>query len=196
MEPIGDERCKGLWMDEAEAVDRAKAGDIDAYEWLVREYSAAAVRLATAVCGSAVDAEDVAQEAFLKAFYALNRFRANDALRPWLLRIVANEAKNQRRSAGRRTALVARTANLGAASIPSPEELVVADGDARAVLTALASLGERDRVVISYRYFAGLSELEMAAALGCRPGTVKSRLARALGRLRPALAQIGVGADD
>ena len=183
-------------MDEAEAVNRAKAGDVDAYAWLVRQHSVAAVRLATAVCGSPADAEDATQEAFLKAFHALDRFRAGGALRPWLLRIVANEAKNQRRSASRRTALTARAAVVGAQPGPSPEELVVADGDARGVLAALASLREGDRLVIGYRYFAGLSELEMAAALGCRPGTVKSRLARALARLRPAVAAIGIGVAD
>jgi RNA polymerase sigma factor (sigma-70 family) len=75
---------------------------------------------------------------------------------------------------------------------PSPEDVVVAETDAAAVLAAVASLGERDRMVIAYRYFAGLSEHEMAEALGCRPGTVKSRLARALARLRPLLARRGV----
>jgi RNA polymerase sigma factor (sigma-70 family) len=183
-------------MDEAEAVVRAKAGDLDAYEWLVRQHSAAALRLATAVCGSSADAEDAAQEAFLKAFKALDRFRADGAVRPWLLRIVANEAKNARRSAGRRSALSARAAGLGEHPSPSPEEWVVAEDSARAVVAALASLGDRDRLVIGYRYFAGMSELEMAEALGCRPGTVKSRLARALARLRPALLATGAGVAD
>jgi RNA polymerase sigma factor (sigma-70 family) len=196
MEPVGAERCKGERMDEAEAVDRAKAGDIDAYEWLVRRHSAVAVRLATAVSGSVADAEDATQEAFLKAFHAIGTFRSGESLRPWLLRIVANEAKNQRRSAWRRTALVARATAGGGPSVPSPEDCAVADGDARVVLAALASLAERDRLVIGYRYFGGLSELEMAEALGCRPGTVKSRLARALARLRPAVAAAGGGVAD
>jgi RNA polymerase sigma factor (sigma-70 family) len=184
-------------MDEAQAVELAKAGDLDAYEWLVRQHSAAAVRLASAVCGSAGDAEDAAQEAFVKMFYALDTFRPDAALRPWLLRIVANEAKNQHRSGRRRAALVTRSVGLRVAPVPSPEEVVVAEGEADAVLAAVASLGERDRLVIAYRYFAGLSEREMAEALVCRPGTVKSRLARALARLRPALAERGVTfADD
>jgi len=89
-------------VDDAELVDRAKGGDVGAYEELVRRHSAAAVRLAHAICGSAADAEDAAQEAFVKAYGALPRFRAEAPLRPWLFRIVANEAKNRRRSAGRR----------------------------------------------------------------------------------------------
>jgi RNA polymerase sigma factor (sigma-70 family) len=179
-------------MDDAQAVGLARAGDVDAYAWLVRRHSAAAVRVAAAVCGSATDAEDAAQEAFVKMFYALDRFRPDAPLRPWLLRIVANEARNQQRSGRRRTALAARGASSGALPAPSAEEFVIAGADADAVLAAVASLGERDRLVIAYRYFGGLSEREMADALGCRQGTVKSRLARALERLRPALADRGV----
>jgi RNA polymerase sigma-70 factor (ECF subfamily) len=183
-------------MDEAEAVDRAKAGDVNAYEWLVRQHSASAIRLAASICGSAADAEDATQEAFLKAFKALDRFRSDGAIRPWLLRIVANEAKNVRRAGTRRTALVGRAGAVGAQPPLSPEEYVVADESSKAVLHALACLGERDRLVIGYRYFGELSEFEMAQALGCRPGTVKSRLARAVARLRPALASIAAGDWD
>jgi RNA polymerase sigma-70 factor (ECF subfamily) len=179
-------------MDEAEAIDRAKAGDVDAYEWIVRQHFAPAVRVAAAVCGSAADAEDAAQEAFLKMFRTLDRFRPGSPLRPWLLRIVANEAKNQRRSATRRSELALRASRLVVTGAPSTEASVVATQTTDAVLVAIGALDHRDRAVIAYRYFAGLSELEMAAALGCRPGTVKSRLARALARLRPALAAQGV----
>jgi RNA polymerase sigma-70 factor (ECF subfamily) len=179
-------------MDEPEAVGLARAGDVNAYAWIVRRYSAAAVRVAAAVCGSTADAEDAAQEAFVKVFSALDRFRPDAPLRPWLMRIVANEAKNQHRSASRRAALAVRGASREGAPVPSAEEFVVAGADADAVLAAVASLGERDRVVIAYRYFGGLSEREIAEALGCRQGTVKSRLSRALARLRPALAERGV----
>jgi RNA polymerase sigma factor (sigma-70 family) len=183
-------------MDDAQAVGLAQAGDVDAYAWLVRRHSAAAVRLAAAVCGSTADAEDAAQEAFVKMFYALDRFRAGSPLRPWLMRIVANEARNQQRSGRRRAALATRSASTAAPPAPAAEESVIAEADADAVLAALASLRARDRDVIAYRYFAGLSEREMADALGCRQGTVKSRLARALERLRPVLAQRGVTIAD
>jgi RNA polymerase sigma-70 factor (ECF subfamily) len=183
-------------MDEAMAVGLARAGDVDALAWLVRRYSAAAVRLAAAVCGSSADAEDAAQEAFVKMFYALDRFRPGAPLRPWLMRIVANEARNQQRSGRRRAALATRGASSAAPPAPAAEDFVIAAAEADAVLAALATLGERDRLVIGYRYFGGLSEGEMADALGCRQGTVKSRLARALDRLRPVLAQRGVTISD
>jgi RNA polymerase sigma-70 factor (ECF subfamily) len=183
-------------MDEAKAVGLARAGDVDAFAWLVRRHSAAAVRLAAAVCGSSADAEDAAQEAFVKIFYALDRFRPGAPLRPWLMRIVANEARNQHRSGRRRAALAMRGASTTAPPSPAAEDLAVAAAEADAVLAALATLGARDRLVIGYRYFGGLSEREMADALGCRQGTVKSRLARALDRLRPVLAQRGVTISD
>src|SRR5438046_8705500 len=81
---------------------RAQRGDAAAYEEIVQRYQQIAFRTAYVVTGSAADAEDAAQEAFVKAFRALDRFRAGAALRPWLLRIVANEARNRVRSSGRR----------------------------------------------------------------------------------------------
>jgi len=129
----------------------------------------------------------------VKAFYALNRFRAGAPFRPWVLQIVANEARNRRRSAGRRTALLMRTAAEAPSgeAAPSPEATVISDEEQRALLTAVNTLKEEDRLVISCRYFLELSEEETAAALGWRRGTVKSRLSRALDRLR---AQMGEAA--
>jgi RNA polymerase sigma factor (sigma-70 family) len=144
------------------------------------------------VVRQAGEAEDAVQEAFVKAYYALPRFRAGAPFRPWLLRIVANEARNRRRSIGRREALVLRAAAAepgGAA--PSPEAAVLAHGDAEALVRALGQLREPDRIVIAYRYLFDLSETEMADALGVRPGTVKSRLSRALARLRSEIEASG-----
>ena len=87
---------------EEELVERAKRGDDDAYEELVRAYQGIAFRTAYLVAGNAADAEDAAQEGFVKAHRALGRFRRGAPFRPWLLQIVANEARNRRRSAGRR----------------------------------------------------------------------------------------------
>ena len=95
-----------------------------AYEELVRRYRDVAVRTATIV-GGADDAEDAAQEAFVKAYAALGRFRAGSPFRPWLLRIVANEARNRRRSAGRRASLAVRAAKR---SVLAAADLGLTDG--------------------------------------------------------------------
>jgi RNA polymerase sigma factor (sigma-70 family) len=143
------------------------------------------VRIAALMCGAA-DAPDVTQEAFVKAWRALDRFRPGAPFRPWLLAIVANEARNARRSAGRRAALATRATD-GADTTASTEEVVLTADDRTRLLRALEQLAPIDRDVISCRYLSDLSERETAAVLGCRPGTVKSRLSRALERLRALL---------
>lgn len=168
---------------------RAKQGDTSAFGELVQRHQQAARRVAYTVGGS--DADDVVQEAFVKAYRNLHRFDHDRPFRPWVLRIVANEAGNARRSAGRRTNLALRTTVTVStdAAVASPEDVVVGEERRRVLADAVASLPEPDRLVIAYRWFAGLSEAEMAAALRCRPGTVKSRLSRAHERLRAALPQ-------
>ena len=143
------------------------------------------MRIAALMCGPA-DAPDVTQEAFVKAWRALGRFRPGAPFRPWLLAIVANEARNARRSAGRRAALAARSTDP-VDTTSSTEELVLTAAERDRLLRALEQLAPIDRDVISCRYLADLSERETAAVLGCRPGTVKSRLSRALERLRVLL---------
>ncbi|TAK00823.1 MAG: sigma-70 family RNA polymerase sigma factor [Chloroflexota bacterium] len=162
-----------------------------AYEELVRRYQDVAVRTAH-VIAPAADADDAAQEAFVKAWIALPRFRVGAPFRPWLLRIVANEARNRRRSAGRREGLAVR-ATIDRPSddaAPSPEAAALA-GERRASLVgAVNRLRDEDREVIAARYFLELSEAETAEVLGIPRGTVKSRLSRALGRLRAELDEV------
>ena len=132
----------------------------------------------------------------MKAWYALPRFRAGSPFRPWLLAIVANEARNRRRSAaGARPWRCGspRTAPRGTRPRP-PRRRRWPASSGPLLLAASARLREDDRQVIACRYFLELSEAEMAAALGCRPGTVKSRLSRALDRLRAVLAEQGTAA--
>ncbi|MEA2623280.1 MAG: hypothetical protein QOH61_2190 [Chloroflexota bacterium] len=162
---------------------------MDAYGQLVLRYQDVAVRTAYVVARDASEAEDAAQEAFVKAYRALDSFRAGSPFRPWLLRIVANEARNRRRSAGRRLNLAIRVAEDRPSSdaAPSVEAAVLAREASVGLAAAVAALGEDDRLVISYRYFFELSETEMADALGIPRGTVKSRLSRAMARLRTSL---------
>jgi len=182
---------RGAWLwrpslEDTDLIARACQGDVEAYEPLVVRYQDVAFRAAYLILRDAAEAEEATQDAFVKAYGALPRFRPEAAFRPWLLRIVTNEARNRRKSASRRASLSLRAADVAAAtqSAPSPEGQVLAAEDRRLVLRALDALREEDRLVIAYRYFLDLTEAETAEALGCPRGTVKSRLSRALGRLR------------
>lgn len=166
-------------------VARARRGHPRAYDELVQRYTEMAFRTAYVVTGSAADAEEAAQDAFVKAHRALPGFRPGAPFRPWLLRIVGNEARNRRRSAGRRAALELRAAAAGPdAPAASPEALAEAAEDRRALLRALEALPDDQRLVVTCRYLLQLSVEETSAALEVPAGTVKSRLARALDRLR------------
>jgi RNA polymerase sigma factor (sigma-70 family) len=165
----------------------------------VRRYQDVAVRTAYLVCPEA-DADDAVQEAFLKAFAALSRFRDGAPLRPWLLRIVANEARNRRRAAGRRQGLALRAAAASGdepfgATVPGPEGAVMAAETRAELLAAISSLRDDDREILGARFLLDLSEAETAETLGVPKGTVKSRTSRALGRLREALVAAGGGSD-
>ncbi len=180
---------EGRPTQDAELIGLAKDGDVPAYGELVDRYRDLAFRTAYLITRSAADAEDAAQDAFVKAYYALERFRAGKSFRPWILRIVSNEAKNRTRSARRREGLALRAAwdRPSGDAAPSPEAAVIDRETAEELLEALAGLKEDDRLIIAYRYFLQLSEAETATALDIRPGTVKSRLSRALARLRDRL---------
>ena len=180
---------EGRPLDDTALVERARNGDVNAYEALVQHYQELAFRVAYQVTGDAADAEDAAQEAFVNAYYALGRFRAGAPFRPWLLRIVANEARNRRMAAHRRTALAQRAlvAQTSGEAAPSPEKAAEADEFRATLVASLRRLRDDDRLILAYRLFFDLSEAEMAEALKCPKGTVKSRLSRALGRLRAVL---------
>jgi RNA polymerase sigma factor (sigma-70 family) len=173
-------------LPERELVLRAQGGDPRAFEELVRMHQRIAFRVAYLVAGATAEAEDAAQEGFVKAWHALGRFRSDAPFRPWLLRIVANEARNRRRSAGRRAELVVRAGRQGVPgdAALSPEADAVAGSERERLLAAVHALPHDARVVIECRYFLELSERETAEALDLRLGTVKSRTARALERLR------------
>ncbi len=172
---------------------RARAGDAEAYGELTARHRAAALRVATVVLGAPEGADDVVQQAIERAWRAIGRFDAGPAgggraFRPWLLRIVANTARNDRRSRGRRAHLAVRAASADARRhVVTPEEAAIGDDERRTVVAALNRLPAADRLVIALRHFEQLSELEMAEVLECAPGTVKSRLSRAMGRLRKQL---------
>lgn len=177
---------EGRPEDESDLIARARGGDQAACEEIVRRFQDVAFRTAYLITRSAEDAEDAAQEGFAKAFRALDRFRPDASLRPWLLTIVANEARNRTRSGGRRHQLELRLTEgfRPGDAAPSPEAVAVAADERRRLLALVNGLGEDDRDVIACRYFLQLSVEETATALGVPEGTVKSRLSRALARLK------------
>jgi RNA polymerase sigma factor (sigma-70 family) len=187
--------------DESELIDHAREGDVRAYEELVRRYRDVVFRTAYLFTRNAADAEDAAQEAFVKAYYALGQFKTGAPFRPWILRIVANESRNRLRSAGRRQGLAIRLAEdrPSGDAAPSPEAAALDRERHTTLVEALGQLREADREVIACRYLMDLSEEETAEVLAIRRGTVKSRLNRALGRLRelvPADARTMLEASD
>jgi RNA polymerase sigma-70 factor (ECF subfamily) len=175
-------------MSESSWIAGARRGDQVAWEALMHEHQTAAFRLAYLLLGDADDAADTAQEAFIRAFRALDRFDTARPFRPWLLRITANLAHNRRRSVARYAAAVGRLIQ----SSPQPGLAAGAtDGgdEARALWQAVRRLGRNDQEVIYLRYFLDLPVAETAEALNVAPGTVKSRLHRALEHLRAVVDQ-------
>ena len=186
---------RAVHIEDAELIARARSGDVGAYEAIVRRYQDVALRTAHLICPE-TDADDAVQEGFIKAFDALPRFREGSPIRPWLLRIVANEARNRRRSAGRRQGLALRVADGSLPpAAPGPEQIVMAAEQRSELLAALARLRDDDREVLGARFLLDLNEAETAEALGIPRGTVKSRTSRALGRLREALGALPLGVE-
>jgi len=174
-----------------ELVERARRGDADAYRNLMDSYQGISFRVACVVAGDAADAEDAVADGFSKAWLALPRFRRGAPFRPWLLAIVANEARNRRRAEGRREGLALRAAHElpSGDAAPSPEGRALAAEERAELLAALERLREEDRVILSCRYLLDLGEEETGEVLSLRRGTVKSRTSRALGRLREQLEE-------
>ncbi|MEJ3749581.1 RNA polymerase sigma factor [Actinomycetes bacterium KLBMP 9797] len=178
----------GTELDEATAVARARDGDLGAYETLVARHTATAHRTAV-LLGAADDADDVVQEAFVKAFLRLGRYRGESGFRTWLLAIVGNETRNLHRSRRRRDGLLLRAAaREGPGPAPvDPSETAEAGDRRRRLVAAVRRLNDRDREVVVCRYLLDLSEAETAATLALSKGTVKSRAFRALAKLRTIL---------
>ncbi len=161
-------------------IARARAGESAAWEALAREHQQAVFRLAYLILGDPADADDVAQEAFIRAYRALDRFDSSRAARPWLLSIVANLARNRLRSAGRYWAALQRFAR----DEPARDLPLTEAGD---LWQAVRRLSRDDQQIIYLRYFLESSEAETAESLGIASGTVKSRTHRALARLRTVI---------
>lgn len=169
--------------DDAGLVRLARRGDQAGWESLVRAHQEPVFRLAYLILGDAADAEDAAQETFIRAYRALDGFDDTRPLRPWLLSIAANLARNRRRSLGRYWGALQRVFQANPDAYHPPPAATTAS-DARRLREAVTRLRPDGQDVVYLRYFLGLSEAETAAALGIPAGTAKSRHSRALAQLR------------
>jgi RNA polymerase sigma factor (sigma-70 family) len=173
-------------LDESTLIRLATNGDAAAWEPLVLAHQQAVFRLSYLLLGDSDDAEDIAQETFLRAWKHLQRFDAARPLRPWLLSIASNLASNRRRSAGRYFAALTR-AFRSEPPVPSLEEKNAKHTEANELWKAVQTLNMPDQQIIYLRYFLDLSVAETAETLQIAEGTVKSRLNRALEKLRAVI---------
>lgn len=172
-------------MNEAEAIKHAQQQDHAAWLMLVTHHQEAVFRMAYLLLGNADDAQDIAQETFLRAFRHLQRFDPTRPLRPWLLQIAKNLARNRRRSVQRYLAAWQRWWQH-----PAQHATFTANhAEGELLWQAVQRLPVSDQEIIYLRYFLELSVSETATTLGVAEGTVKSRLARALTRLRTLITQ-------
>ena len=174
-------------------VDEATAGGLDAFEALVRRYQTRVVNYALAIVRDTGEAEDVAQETFIRAHRSLKRFRGDSSFKTWLYTIATNTARTALERRGRRRrvgdqSLDDETRAIGAGDVPSgtPDaEMTLVRRDA--IDRALASLPEDLRLAVVLRDIDGLDYIEIAAVTAVPIGTVESRIFRARRRLRPLL---------
>jgi RNA polymerase sigma factor (sigma-70 family) len=170
-------------ISDADLVAKTVAGDASAFAHLVHRHAPIAKRMAR-LWGAGADADDVVQDAFVKAHAALTRFRSNGGFRPWLLSIVHNETRNLHRGRGRREARESLAALPDDLTNSDPEEEAIIVDRRRRLLATIRGLPVELREVVACRYLLELTEAETALTLKLPAGTVKSRLHRALSMLR------------
>jgi RNA polymerase sigma factor (sigma-70 family) len=178
---------KATSPEDVDLVARARQGDDLAWEALVRQHQEAVFRLAYLFLGDADESEDVAQECFIRAYHALGRFDSSRPMLPWLLSIAANLARNRRRSIGRFFKMLQTIVQNEPHSFQRAPGSDDRRWQSQELKRAVERLGTVDQQVVYMRYFLELSVEDTANSLGIAPGTVKSRLYRALERLRKVI---------
>jgi RNA polymerase sigma-70 factor (ECF subfamily) len=167
-------------------VQRAQRGDLRAFDLLVLKYQGRISALVSRYISDPGEVEDVTQEAFIKAYRALERFRGDSAFYTWLYRIAANAAKNHLVAKGRRPRSDASIEDAEAfdefgssSDSGSPEAIAMGDELVGVVDAAMQALPEELRAALTLRELEGLSYDDIAEVLGCPVGTVRSRIFRA-----------------
>ena len=167
-------------------VQRAQRGDLRAFDLLVLKYQGRIAALVSRYVSDAGEVEDVTQEAFIKAYRALGKFRGDSAFYTWLYRIAANAAKNHLVAKGRRPGADATIEDAEGfdeggllSESASPEALAMGEELADVVESALKELPDELKAALTLREFDGLSYDEIADVLECPVGTVRSRIFRA-----------------
>lgn len=170
---------------------RARAGDKEAFGELVRTYQGRVFAVAYGILGNTADAQDVAQEAFFRAYRALGSLRADAAFSRWLLRITTNLSINYKKKGASCTAVPLDNAAEPVSRAETPEEYAQRRETLGRLAAALAELTAEHRAVLALREIEGLSYEEIAMTLAVPLGTVKSRLNHARLKLRRALGREG-----
>lgn len=178
---------------ERRLIGQAKAGDLNAFDQLVERYQSIAFRVAYLTLGDEHAAEDAVQEAFVKAFLNLGRFEFDAPFRPWLLRIVTNEALNNSRTSRRQSQLQLRGGYV-TESTPDellPEDAAIARESREQMIDAMNQLSSKDRALIAQRYLLELSPSEIAVIWELPSSTVRTQISRAMQRLRSLIHEHG-----
>lgn len=177
--------------DDLDLVARVRAGETDAFRELVERHSRTMFKTAFRLTGNEADADDLVQEAFLRAYRKLDTFDGRSQLGTWLYRITVNCGMDLMRTRSRRQARAARQEGVVletvAAADPRPDRLAFSGEIGRAVESVLRSLSPMERAAFALRHFEGHSVAEIADLLGVRRGATKQAVFRAVRKLRVAL---------
>jgi RNA polymerase sigma-70 factor (ECF subfamily) len=175
-------------------VDRARAGDTDAFRELVDRHSGTMFKTAFRLTGNEADADDLVQEAFLRAYRKLDRFDGRSQFSTWLYRITVNCGMDLMRKKSRRQARAAMDEGVVLDSVatedPRPDRLALSGEIGRAVQGVLGTLSPMERSAFVLRHFEGRSIAEIGGLLGARSGATKHAIFRAVKKLRAALGPL------
>jgi len=170
-------------LDELSLIRRSQEGDWDAFRLLLEQHRHMLVRTAYLTTRDREAAQDVVQEALIQIWRSLPSYRPYGSFKAWMITILINQARRYYRRNRIETIPLEEVGEIWAIS-DNPENLAMQQDEAQRLRRALGLLSTDHREVLTLRYYADLSIPEIARALGCRQGTVKSRLNRAIGRLK------------